>query len=61
METITIKFDELGDPQIDVKGIKGKSCKDVTAFLEKGLGKIKEDKLTREFYEKEPNVLTLRR
>ena len=35
---ITVDFDDNGEPIISVHGIKGVSCKDASAFLEKGLG-----------------------
>ena len=51
MQEIIIDFDEQGNPKITAKGIKGKSCKDVTAFLEKELGEKISDSNTREYYE----------
>lgn len=57
MEEIKITFDDNGDPIVEAHGIKGKSCKEMTAFLEKGLGKVVTDKKTSEFYEKPTNLL----
>jgi len=37
---------------ISVEGVKGKSCKDLTADLEKALGTVKNSTPTKEFYEK---------
>lgn len=55
-QEIVVNFDNEGNPIIEAKGIKGKSCKEVTAFLEKALGQKVSDTNSREFYEKE--VLT---
>lgn len=49
---ITITFHE-GKANIEVKGVKGKSCKDVTADLERKLGKVTTTKNTREYQEQE--------
>jgi hypothetical protein len=40
-----------GVPTVTVKGCKGKTCKDVTAALEKALGEAKATKPTAEMYE----------
>lgn len=37
--TIEIEIDETGNSSVSVKGVSGKSCKDLTAELEKALGK----------------------
>lgn len=50
---IVVNFDENGETIISVNGVKGKSCKDVTKFLERELGKVVEDKNTKEYYEVE--------
>ena len=50
---IVVNFDENGEAIISVNGVKGKSCKDVTKFLEKELGKVVEEKKTKEYYETE--------
>jgi hypothetical protein len=49
---ITVEFDDNGEPIISVNGIKGVSCKDASAFLEKGLGIKTSDTKTKEYYEK---------
>lgn len=61
MGQIIITFLEDGTTETKVEGVKGKSCKDVTAFIEKGLGKKISDKLTPEFYQKEENNNVIRR
>lgn len=48
---VTIKKD--GSVEYTVQGIKGKKCKDVTAFIDK-LGKISETKNTPEYNQTEP-------
>ena len=50
---IIVSFDDNGEAVITVNGVKGKSCKDVTKFLEKELGEVTSDKKTKEFYEVE--------
>ena len=49
---ITVDFDDNGEPIISVHGIKGVSCKDASAFLEKGLGVKTSDTKTKEYYER---------
>jgi hypothetical protein len=48
-EEILVTFDAEGNPSVTVKGVKGKSCKELTAALEKALGSVTEDKHTPEF------------
>ena len=40
MEMITVTFDERGDPIIDVQGVQGKSCQEVTSDIENALGMV---------------------
>ena len=61
MNKIIVKFDEEGNPSINVNGIKGKSCQDVTKFLEKELGKTISDTKTREYYETSNETIKLYR
>lgn len=51
MEEIIINFDEQGNPDISVQGVKGKVCTDITKFLETALGNKQSDIKTREYYE----------
>jgi hypothetical protein len=47
--TVTIKAD--GSVQYEANGIKGKTCKDLTAFLAKGLAGTASEKLKSEYYQ----------
>jgi hypothetical protein len=58
---IIITFNGDGTSNVETVGIKGKSCKDASEFLESALGKKTGETLTREFYEKEQNNNLLRR
>jgi hypothetical protein len=46
---------EITDEEItlEVEGVKGKACIDLTRPLEEELGVVEERKLTREYYERE--------
>lgn len=37
---ITVTFDEKGDPIVDVQGVTGKSCQDITKAVEDALGMV---------------------
>jgi hypothetical protein len=47
---IIIEIDEFGEVKFDVKGVKGKTCKELTKPLEKELGVEKEKKLKPEYF-----------
>lgn len=49
MAKITVEFDAEGNPQVSVSGHHGPGCKELTAALEKALGKVVSDKLTSEY------------
>jgi hypothetical protein len=49
MPQVTIIIDGEGHANVEAKGYKGASCKEVTAAIEKALGMVKEDQLTPEF------------
>lgn len=55
MEELIINVDSDGAVQITVKGVKGKSCKDVTKQIEQALGKVTSDKPTAEMNQVEVN------
>jgi hypothetical protein len=51
MEQIRITFSPTGETKLEVNGVKGKSCKDLTRAFEKALGTTTKDTETGEFYE----------
>jgi hypothetical protein len=53
MQEHIIEIAKNGAVTITVNGVKGASCKDATAALEKKLGIVTEDTPTSEFYEAE--------
>lgn len=56
MENLLITIDADGNTKIEVRGIKGKSCKDVTKAIEAALGKVTSDKPTQEMTQGVPSV-----
>jgi hypothetical protein len=52
MNTVVITIAPDGTPTINVNGVKGKSCKDVTKTVERALGSTTSDKETPEMFEK---------
>ena len=57
MKEIVVDFDKEGNTSIKVNGVKGKSCIDVTKFLEQALGDKKEGTKTLEYYDSTNNVV----
>jgi hypothetical protein len=53
METITINFSAKGKTTIEVNGVKGAACKDLTGAFEKALGTTTSVTETGEFYEQQ--------
>lgn len=53
MIEIFMDFSDDDEPIISVKGVKGRSCKDLTKGLELALGKVVVDEKTPEYYERE--------
>ena len=53
MDKVIITIAPDGTPTINVNGVKGKACKDVTKTVERALGSVVSDKETPEMYEKE--------
>lgn len=52
MQEVTIKISKAV-PVISVKGVKGKSCKELTKDLERNLGNVTSDKPTLEMHQSE--------
>lgn len=52
MKTIVITIDTTGQVEIESQGIKGPSCKQATAALERSLGATTKDVSTGEYYER---------
>lgn len=48
METIRVEIDANGGLSYDVKGVRGKSCKELTKAID-ALGSVTESKTTAEF------------
>ena len=55
MQQLKIKINADGSIEYSVKGVKGKSCKDVTKFIDSMSKKVLEDKNTPEYFENESN------
>lgn len=54
MPQIKIRFSyKTGAPVLDVKGVHGGKCVDVSKFIEEALGEVAERVKTAEFYNKE--------
>jgi len=53
VQEIKITISDGGSVQVGVKGVKGKSCTELTKELEKALGKTASQKLTGEYHLKE--------
>lgn len=48
---IKVKIDRTGKSTIEVHGVKGRACEDVTRFLEQALGRIERREQTAEYFE----------
>lgn len=58
MEKITVTIKPNGNTLVAVNGVKGAACKNLTADLEKALGKVESDTATEEMNEQaNPEVL----
>jgi hypothetical protein len=51
MEEIMVKITPQGDVKVSVKGVKGKSCKDMTKALEAAFGDVQSSATTSEYLE----------
>jgi len=45
---ITVDIDQTGETKVSVKGVAGKSCRDVTKAIEESLGAVTSTEDTRE-------------
>ncbi len=50
---VEIIVSKTGDVKVHVKGVKGKACLEYTKWLSEVVGKVKDQKLTSEYYEPE--------
>ena len=57
MTEIKIRIGKNGKVNIDVAGVKGKACTDLTKSIEKALGKVEATRKTPEFYQ-QPNSVS---
>jgi len=56
MKEIKIVIGKDGKTNIDVAGVKGGACKDLTKAIEKALGSVETSKKTEEFYSEDATV-----
>ncbi len=50
---VEITISKTGEVKVHVKGVKGKGCIEYAEWLSKIVGKVKDQKLTSEYYEPE--------
>ena len=50
IQEVFLDFNEEDEAIISVKGVAGKSCKDITRELEIALGSVNDEKLTEEYH-----------
>jgi hypothetical protein len=55
---VIVKFDENGDPTVDLDGFQGKGCKAVAKAFSEALGRVVESKDKPELY-RESNTTSL--
>ncbi len=53
---LEIIIDENGEVLVDVKGMKGKKCEEISNYIEEALGEIKSKKKKPEYYEEEVKI-----
>jgi predicted ThiF/HesA family dinucleotide-utilizing enzyme len=51
MAEIIIKVNKAGETTVSVNGVSGPGCRDLTANIEKALGKVSQTENTAEYYE----------
>jgi Protein of unknown function (DUF2997) len=54
-QEMEITISPTGEVKIQVKGVHGASCLDLTKGLEQGLGTVEDRQLTAEYYEQQQN------
>ena len=50
-QDVEITISKSGEVKVHVKGVKGKACLDYVKWLQKVVGKVKDQTLTSEYYE----------
>jgi len=58
-DEVIVTVDTDAGVTVAVNGVKGKRCKEITAQLEKALGKVTESKLTADYYRQEQQRLKI--
>ena len=56
MQEIKITIGEDGKVNLDVSGVKGSACSDLTKSIEKALGRVEVSKKKSEFYQQASTV-----
>ncbi len=56
-ERIIIEIDEEGNPTIDVNGVKGKKCLELTKQLEEALGTVSKRTEKKEMFERPVTIV----
>lgn len=51
MKSLRITINNKGQVEVEVNGVQGSSCLDLTKFLEEALGPVNKSCLKNEFYE----------
>ncbi|MFN3432142.1 MAG: DUF2997 domain-containing protein [Candidatus Sericytochromatia bacterium] len=54
-QEMEITISPTGEVNIQVKGVHGASCLDLTKGLEQGLGTVEDRQMTAEYYEQQQN------
>lgn len=56
-EEVEVTIDREGNVTFDVRGVKGKSCENLTRKLEEGFGKVTRRRHKASYFQKEQNRL----
>lgn len=54
----TVRIDSDGNTHIDVSGVQGATCENLTQLLIQQLGEVEQKCYTEEFHQEEPDWLT---